>query len=650
LDHWQDANATWHRHLADVLGPNIPRRWYQSNRADLMATFLNAIGSGSMQVTPGERRFGERLRTLLEDDYLCWHDVPVGPLRQHPDFIVLHPHRGLWVYEVKDWKLDSLRMIGNHEVELITPDGAVKTIANPIEQARAYCLAIVNKLSTDPQLQDPSARYRGKICFPYAYAAVLTNITRSQLEEVLTPEQQDLVLPSRLVICKDEMTESVPADLFQERMWGMFHYRFGQPLTLPQIERVRWHLFPQIRITSVQQDFFSTPAVAEENEAVPEIVRVMDLAQEQLARNLGSGHRVIHGVAGSGKTLILGYRCLHMAGMLNKPILVLCFNITLAARLRSFIRERGITDKVQVYHFHEWCKIQLTTYHVDLVESEAPIYDRQVESVIQAVSKGRIPRAQYGAVMIDEGHDFQPEWLQLVSQMTDPEHDSLLLLYDDAQSIYRKKSRLKFTLSSVGIKAKGRTTILRLNYRNTKEILKFAYDFASEFLQVSSADEDGIPLIRPEAAGTSGYRPAFRQHASPMDEVHYAEQCIRKWHSKGTPLNEIAILYFNKDQARMMHDHLKQAGLPSLWMGTHETKANYDPLKAEIPIIPVPSSKGLEFEAVIILGVGQPNRRDQAESDAARLLYVGMTRAKEKLLLTSSTPGPFTERLIALAA
>ena len=73
--------------------------------------------------------------------------------------------------------------------------------------------------------------------------------------------------------------------------------------------------------------------------------------------------------------------------------------------------------------------------------------------------------------MIDEGHDFEQEWLKLVTQMVDPSTDSLLLLYDDAQSIYRKSRRLDFSLSRVGIKAAGRTSILRLNYRNTREIL-----------------------------------------------------------------------------------------------------------------------------------------------------------------------------------
>ena len=99
-----------------------------------------------------------------------------------------------------------------------------------------------------------------------------------------------------------------------------------------------------------------------------------------------------------------------------------------------------------------------------------------------------------------------------------------------------------------------------------------------------------------------------------------------------------------------MLDALHDAGIPGLWMGSHDKKAAYNPRKPEVAILPVPSSKGLEFHSVIILGIGQAGRQNQTETDAARLLYVGMTRAKEKLLLTSSESNPFTERLTALAA
>src|SRR5690606_8421492 len=139
------------------------------------------------------------------------------------------------------------------------------------------------------------------------------------------------------------------------------------------------------------------------------------------------------------------------------------------------IAEKGITGQVQVYHFHDWCGKQLKTYHVSLSAGDKPYWEREVEAVIAGVERGDIPRAQYGAVLIDEGHDFEAEWLQLVVQMIDPETNALLFLYDDAQSIYKKKRGLGFSLASVGIQAQGRTTVLRLNYRNTREILQFAY-------------------------------------------------------------------------------------------------------------------------------------------------------------------------------
>jgi len=49
-------------------------------------------------------------------------------------------------------------------------------------------------------------------------------------------------------------------------------------------------------------------------------------------------------VAGSGKTPILEFRAEVLAGLLNKPILVLCFNTTLAAKLGSHMRSKGIAN------------------------------------------------------------------------------------------------------------------------------------------------------------------------------------------------------------------------------------------------------------------------------------------------------------------
>jgi hypothetical protein len=59
--------------------------------------------------TPGERRLAERLEKKLEDDYLCWFNIPVGPKALQPDFVLMHPLRGVLVLEVKDWKQGSIQ-------------------------------------------------------------------------------------------------------------------------------------------------------------------------------------------------------------------------------------------------------------------------------------------------------------------------------------------------------------------------------------------------------------------------------------------------------------------------------------------------------------------------------------------------------------
>jgi len=616
-----------------------------------MATIIPPLSSARSNTPAGERRFGTRLETFLEDDYLCWHDVPLGAARLRPDFIVLHPSRGILILEVKDWRLDTIRSIDKQRAEILV-DGAPKTVANPLEQARHYALQVVNQLTADPQLAQPAGPHQGKLCLPWGYGAVLTNITRQQLDTALTEEQQDLVLPGRLVICKDEMLESTDALAFQERLWGMFHYAYGQTLTLPQIQRVRWHLFPEIRIDA-QLEFIPRHEVSKPETtptlSIPEVIRVFDLQQERVARTLGRGHRVIHGVAGSGKTLILGYRCAQLAEAFTKPILVLCYNITLAASLRAFAAQRGLSEKVHAHHFHEWCGQQLTAYHVPWDKAGNEPWKAMVEAVIQGVDQGHIPRAQYGAVMIDEGHDFEPAWLRLVSQMVDPSTDSLLLLYDDAQSIYRKSKGLNFSLSSVGIKASGRTTILRKNYRNTREIVGYAFDFARNFLAPHKADDDHIPLVEPESCGASGPVPALRQCGSLQEEVDYAARCITAWQERGDALGSIAVLYAKQAHGKLMADRLSRASIPALFMHDAQGKRAFNPAENRVNILSAMSSKGLEFSTVIVLGIGHLDTNAEQGEFNARLLYVGMTRAKERLLLTASQETDFTRKLAAWA-
>lgn len=68
-----------------------------------MATLIPSLDSCVSRMTSGEHRLAERLEAKLDDDYLLWYDVPMGPRNTHPNFYVVHPRRGILVLEVKDW-------------------------------------------------------------------------------------------------------------------------------------------------------------------------------------------------------------------------------------------------------------------------------------------------------------------------------------------------------------------------------------------------------------------------------------------------------------------------------------------------------------------------------------------------------------------
>ncbi len=597
------------------------------------------------KMTSGEKRVARRLETLLEDDYLIWYDIPVGNNRRNPDFIVLHPSRGLLILEVKDWKPTTIKKITKTEVELNVNGHTLKQ-THPLEQARECTYEIVNVLQKDPQLQQVDESRKGRFAMPYGWGAIFTNISRKQIQKLEDQEMLENVLPEHLVMYSDDLDEEIEAEVFKEKLWNMFNYKFKDKLTLPQIDRVRWHLFPEIRISDSQINLFESLDV---EEAVPEIIKIMDIQQEQLARSMGEGHRVIHGVAGSGKTLILGYRGLHLAQLYRKPILVLCYNISLAAKLRSYFTEKSVDSKVQVYHFHDWCSEQLKMYHVKLQPSEKQIWERTVDAVISGVDKGLIPRAQYGALLIDEGHDFEPEWLKLVVQMVEPESNSVLLLYDDAQSIYRKQKGLGFSLSSVGIEAAGRTTILKINYRNTKEILHFAYMFAKNYFTSVAATEDQIPLIEPESVGVRGPLPVVQKISRVEEEIAYSLKCLCAWRGQGLKWSDMAIIFTENRHGEDVARNLKILSIPNLLMTTRDNKKAYNPQNDLVSILSIHSSKGLEFASVIMIGVDQLRVDVENRETTAKLLYVGMTRSQKNLVVMTNGQSEFGRLLVKIS-
>ena len=440
------------------------------------------------------------------------------------------------------------------------------------------------------------------------------------------------------------MLESVDAEDLQSRLWDMFPFMMRGVMSLPQLDRVRWILFPEVRVQTSGTLFDDSNEEAE----LPDIMRVMDLQQEQLARSLGDGHRVIHGVAGSGKTMILGYRAEYLAKAStasSKPILILCFNEPLGVTLNSVMRTKGLDGKVHARHFHKWCRDQLVAFGQALPAHDMPVAEKMedmVLRVIRGIDRQQIPSGQYQAILIDEGHDFAPEWLRLVTQMVDPATNSLLLLYDDAQSIYERARTKTFSFKNVGVQAQGRTTILKINYRNTKQILQTANLIAADLLTDDDTDDDGIPLVKPISCGREGPAAVLIRLPTLREEAHAIADHLNSAHKEGHTWGDMAVLcpdYLTRDLcAQVLH----QRQIP---LQMRRSPGDFDPASDTIKVMTMMVSKGLEFPVVALPGVGHMPAAGEDETEAARVFYVAATRATQRLVIGVGGDSTFGKRL-----
>jgi hypothetical protein len=580
--------------------------------------------------TPGELAFAKFLKKVLSEDdrFLCWNNIKIREKKgkhkdpEHPDFILFHPRYGLWILEVKDWELSYIQR--HNEKYFYVGDN--KRTKNPYDQAWKQVRVAAHLLEADKKLIEKD----GNLLFPWACGVVFPNLSRKDFE---TGQLGESIAP-HLAICSDEMGKTTTAETLIARLTAMMRWQAKKELSKEQVDRVRYDIFPDITI----------PVFAG-NKIKSDIPYVMDIEQEKLARNLGGGHRVIHGVAGSGKTVILLHRAMYLAEQPDmKPILLLCRGKYVGSRLKEIAKEKGIDKKIQVFSFHKWCKYLLDKAGLDSDIGSDP--DRLAEKVISGIAEGKIKQGQYGAILLDEGHDFRekPEWLKLIVGMLRDKESPFLFAYDDAQSIYDRSITKDFSFKSVGINAQGRTSILRKNYRNTEEILFCAKRFASSLLVDKSSDNGEFEQIRPEGIGNRGPLPLLIECEFWKDESKEIIKALKSAHAKGMPWQQMAVLFHKDWIGKDLKQKLNAARIPN-WLEDRQNW-NYEHEEDTVKLLPIIRAKGLEFDLVCIPRLSDLPQKEEESGKTKfvnpdrdmRLIYNAITRCMKELVITYETP------------
>lgn len=243
----------------------------------------------------------------------------------------------------------------------------------------------------------------------------------------------------------------------------------------------------------------------------------------------------------------------------------------------------------------------------------------------------------YDDIIVDEAQDLKPVDLRVLQALVDPRGGTLMVLGDAAQTLYSRG----FSWVQAGISARGRTSILRVNHRNTCQIAEAASHLTAFNELMRSSNE----YVDPQWTRRAGNPPKLLVSAARHEQVDLAyRQILALLDTRACRLSDIAVLCHDNKACENCKQILVGNGLRAAL----RTDRDFDILEEQIKVMTIHSAKGLEFPVVFLLGLiegdlpravrqaGQDDEEAQLEIERQRMLcYVGMTRAADQLYLVT---------------
>ena len=301
----------------------------------------------------------------------------------------------------------------------------------------------------------------------------------------------------------------------------------------------------------------------------------------------------------------------------------------------------------------------------------SPISIQLVEKATQAAAK--LPDSElYDVVLVDEAQDFDHARLDLAYAMLKsdrrkpdpqkPDSDNFVTALDAAQNVYRRGGA-KWNPPGSDAQgrartARGRTTLFRKNYRNTREILEFAMTFlagSSDWADASVDIEDPSALVPPEAAKRGGPPPKVVECSDLRAEADEIAAATQRLIDDGVSVAEIVVMYGHKDLEKHLYRSFSQRDLPYFHVlrrqDGQDGRDKAPSVRDAVRVSTLTSMKGLEFSRVFVGAVNSVEVPDVDEEEqflaAKSQIYAAMTRAMDELVITVSGDGQIGRALRA---
>jgi hypothetical protein len=604
---------------------------------------------------------------------LCEPSV-VGARSRPPDIAVVDPVSGLHVFEVKGVSLAQVRSILAGGAIEIAYNGTTSR-KDPSKQARQAMFAV----------KDSATRhFKGELNVPFQSWVVFPRIGRAEWEHKFG----EAVSGRPDVIFAEDLNSSQLGIRLRE-------------VGIARLGRFGLGECPPLQLRSVMAAFGDSDVLQQQprpphlpppkgskgerlDEGVAEYRVLTEQQQRLTTHGWNNGPRLVRGVAGSGKTVVLAVQAARMIEQLQKMnrdlfdrdkktprLLAVCFNRTLVPFIRQRVemayRQRTgaeVPDEaIYVTHLNAllfdlsrqgFCSYRRVS-DVSDSNQRAALYLSDLRA-LSGPCKERLSNGLFYAVFVDEGQDFHENEYRLLLELCSRASNGLpraFVFYDDAQNLYGLR---RPTWVDLGLDVRGgRTVVMDESFRSPRQVIEPAFNvllgtYAAHPPSVKTrgfadtatlADKKLISLddnhVRVNFATREG-DPATLSVCSDTNAEYalVASHCQKLMRRDGLLPQDILVLTFKRERAlELAHAIAVHVGA-ELVRYTLDDKDNLAVQPNRLTVSTIASAKG--YDAPCVLLASADDFSDNVEGRTS--FYVGCTRARDWLHVSASTATP----------
>lgn len=288
-------------------------------------------------------------------------------------------------------------------------------------------------------------------------------------------------------------------------------------------------------------------------------------------------------------------------------------------------------QRADVWPVFEEMRAQLA--RKDLITAEDAVHQ-----AIDILQQGRDSR-QYAAVVVDEGQDFTAQAYSLLRHLVPEQVNDIFIVGDAHQRIYQRTTSLRAS----GINITGRGRKLKINYRTTELIRRYATALL-ENQPIDDLDE-GSDSSHDYRSLVQGEPPQVERFSSTQEETDWLGHEIRELIEQGIQACDICVAARTNYLCEQYEQALQDQGLET-WRLSRERDNRQHP---GVRLATMHRIKGLEFRAVFIVAVNDqvvplkhsgntddPVEQRLSELTERALFHVAATRATRHLYISSS--------------